>query len=329
MIDIIIATYNRPAVICKLVEDIVCKSIPELNKIIIVDSSDDINENVKRLKQVKYIHSNHKNQPYQRYLGFHIAESPYLLYLDDDMQLLDTEVFQKIENIFSNPDVVGINLLFTNKNDFINNIAKHSYNKIPSFIRKSLHWFSANPELPAGKYWYCGCRGKRIDDEYSEYFSGGAFCARRKYLYKNFDLNLFTLFEKRIGMGEDMILAYTLSKQGKIYNMPNSYFFHNDTGTSTYAANNKAYNYRVAYSRMYLSLQYARLNGESCYKAAFITMWYHLWRILGLLFIATTNKKVKFSGLVGYVRGAVKSLDLLKSKNQDSYWKHEIIENNK
>ena len=54
MIDIIIATYNRPAVICKLVEDIVSKSIPELNKIIVVDSSDNINENVKQFKQVKY-----------------------------------------------------------------------------------------------------------------------------------------------------------------------------------------------------------------------------------------------------------------------------------
>lgn len=327
MIDIIIATYNRPVVICKLVEDIVSKNIPELNKIIVVDSSDDINEELKRFTQVKYIHSNHKNQPYQRYLGFYLAESPYLLYLDDDMQLLDTEVFQKIENIFTNPNIVGVNLLFTNKNDFINNIVKHSYNKMPSSIRKSLHWFTANPELPDGKYWYCGCRGKRIDDKYSEYFSGGAFCARRKYLYKNFDLNLFTLFEKRIGMGEDIILAYTLSKQGKIYNMPNSYFFHNDTGTSTYTANNKAYNYRVAYSRIYLSLQYARLNGESRCKAVLITMWYHLWRILGLLFISVTNKKTNFSGLVGYIRGAVKSLDLLSFKNQDVYWKHEILEN--
>lgn len=327
MIDIIIATYNRPKTISALVSDILKRNIPNLNKVIVVDSSDDMNVDLTGLNNVIYQHSNHKNQPYQRYLGYCLAEAEFLLYLDDDMQILDNVVFDKIESVFHNKDIVGINLKFTNKNDFINSVAKHSYKNVPRSLVNFLHWFTANPQLPDGKFWYCGCRGRRIDGEYSEYFSGGAFCTRKESLYKGFDFRVLDLFEKRIGMGEDVILAYTLSRHGRIYNLPDSYFFHNDVGNSTYSAGNKAYNYKVAYSRLYLSLEYARQNQKSKFKAVSITAWHYLWRALGLMAILVRNRKTGFDGFKGYVNGAVDSRRLINQPMINEYWLNEVKKN--
>lgn len=327
MIDIIIATYNRPQIISNLVSDILSRNLPNLNKVIIVDSSDAINTDLIGLNSVIYKHSNHKNQPYQRYLGYCLSEAEYLLYLDDDMQILDNAVFDKIESVFENTEIVGINLKFTNKNEFINNVVKHSYRNTPRKLVEFLHYFTANPQLPDGKFWYCGCRGRRIDGEYSEYFYGGAFCARRELLYRNFEFKVLDIFEKRMGMGEDVILAYTLSKQGKIYNLPESYFFHNDVGNSTYSAGNKAYNFRVAFSRMYLSLEYARLNSQSKAKAIATTYWHYIWRACGLFAISLRKRKVGFDGFKGYIKGAINSRSLIKQPSANEYWLEEIKKN--
>lgn len=327
MIDIIIATYNRPTTISNLVSDILKRNITDLNKIIVIDSSDDINGDLIGLDNVIYQHSNHKNQPYQRYLGYCLAEAEYLLYLDDDMQILDDSVFEKIESIFSDKNIVGINLKFTNKNEYINNVKRHSYKKVPSSLVNFLHWATANPKLPDGKFWFCGCRGRRMDGGYSEYFSGGAFCARKKDLYRDFNYDILELFEERIGMGEDVILAYTLSRQGLIYNLPGSYFFHNDTGNSTYTASNRDYNHRVAYSRMYLSLEFARLNRRSRVAAIALTVWHYIWRAAGLYLIALRNSGIGYDGFKGYLQGIIDSRHLVYRPSVNEYWLDEANNN--
>ena len=76
-----------------------------------------------------------------------------------------------------------------------------------------------------------------------------------------------------------------------------------------------------------MSLQYARLNGKGKIEATTITMWYHLWRILGLLMISMTKRNAGFAGLAAYTKGVFDSLTLLFVQNRDEYWKQEIIEN--
>ncbi len=326
MIDIVIATYNRPLIIRKLVDDILYRRIDVINQVIVVDSSDEIDSYLQN-KEIIYVRSTHKNQPYQRYLGYCMSSSDYLLFLDDDMQILNESIFYKIVDVFKDPSIVGINLRFTNKNDFLEHQLKHKFNFLSSVVLEGIRTLTGRPHVKDGQFWYCGLRGERKDGDYSEYFSGGAFCAKSKYLYKNFNFNLFTLFERRIGMGEDVILAYTLSKYGKIYNLPNSYFLHNDTGSSVYTANNQMYNYRVAYSRLYLSREYARLNGEKSIKAFVITTWFNFWRVLGLLVLCLRNPQIGIKGVWGYTQGALKSYGLYNKGDDTSYWKKEIIIN--
>lgn len=328
MIDLIIATYNRPEIVCDLVEDIQKHHICHLSQIIIVDSSDLENTKLINNENVVYIHSLHKNQPYQRYLGYRLAKADYLLFLDDDMQLLDDLVFEKIEDVFQDKSIAGINLLFTNKNQFLEkqhgtNIKKVLPQRYVPFIRS----LSGRPNIDDGNFWYCGLTGNRVDGKCSEFFSGGAFAARRDLLYINFNINLFTLFEKKIGMGEDRILAYTLSKQGKIYNLPGYYFFHNEPENSTYTASNEAYNKRVAYSRYYLSNEYARLNKKSYVSAYFITSWYNFWRITGLFAVYVRHKDIKIDGVRGYIKGTISGKTLYFNKDKTSFWEKEISNN--
>ena len=84
--DVIIATCNRKESLMILVSQLLsCSKLPE--NIIVVDSSETINQDIKKINLVKYIQSSHKNQPYQRYVGFLSASCEILIYLDDDMRL--------------------------------------------------------------------------------------------------------------------------------------------------------------------------------------------------------------------------------------------------
>ena len=115
--DIIICTYNRHNKVFNLVNELLKVQIENLSKIIVVDSSDSINDKFKTLIKVKYIHSSHKNQPYQRYLGFMNANADLILYLDDDMELISMDVFKDLDNIFKVDSVVGLAINFKDKNE--------------------------------------------------------------------------------------------------------------------------------------------------------------------------------------------------------------------
>ncbi len=326
MIDVIIATYNRPKIINSIVADIQNRHLHSVNHIIVVDSTDEENSTLKKQKGVIYIHSSHKNQPYQRYLGYNLADSDNVLFLDDDMQILDDGVFSQVDDILNNKDICGINLAFKNFNTFLLKQHSHRYgatnNKTIQYLVRVFQTLSGRPTLKAGKMWYCGLRGKRVNGQYAEFFFGGAFAAKRNVLYNNFNFDIFSLYEKRIGKGEDAVLAYTLSKQGKIYNLPGEYLFHNDPGNSTYTSNNKSFQYRVAFSRMYMSKEYARLNKKPLFTAILTTFWYNLWRSVGLF--CSSIKTGGFTGFIGYVNGSLTSAKLLFQKNENNYWLSEI-----
>lgn len=286
--DALIATYNRPEKVASLVRTLI-KCNPAFTKIIVVDSSDNDNTSLKELKEVHYVRSNHKNQPYQRYLGYLISESDILVYFDDDMEILDSSFLNIFEKEFKNENVVGLQAKMRNKHDDATIRIKPSvFNKIWSVnntLVNLLRWVTMYPRLRSGKFWYCGLRGEKPDNEQCslEWVNGWVFAARRDKLFMNFNFQLLDIFEKRIGMGEDLLIGHLLSKAGTVKFIPILLFEHNDQRSSTYTADHYSYGRRTAFSRYFLSMEYARINSESFLKAKLIFWYYSICRLMGML----------------------------------------------
>ena len=137
-----------------------------------------------------------------------------------------------------------------------------------------------------------------------EHCSGGAFLAQSQYLYRNFNMQLFDLYDRREGKGEDGILTYTVSKSIAIYYCADQLFWHNDQGDSVYSSNHFRYNKIVASSRAYLNYEYHRLNNISLYYAQWGYFNYSFWRSLGLLLnFLMRPTLIRWHSLAGYFVG--------------------------
>ena len=329
--DIIIATYNRAQSLERLVGSL-SRCSPAPQHIIVVDSSPEENTSIQKYENVVYIRSSHPNQPYQRYLGYKVSKNDVLVFLDDDMEVLDKYWLKKVTEEFDDKSVVGVAINFKNDNDFLQNkmpkskLTKSKYlNPLKQFIKT----LSGYPQPKAGKFWLCGIRGVQPENgAETEWVSGGAFAARRAVLYKNFNFKLFDLFERKIGMGEDAILGFTLAQHGKIIYLSKEFFYHNDQKDSTYTINFYSFGKRVAYSRLYLSFEYARLVDNSTIVVFMHYIWYMLWRLVGMGINQIIDLKSSRSELIkGYISGillALKESRSLKNYSDGNDWRKEV-----
>lgn len=333
MLDIIITTYNRPVKVLDLVNQLL--TLPtKPDKVIVVDSSDVDNEGLKNISNVNYLKSTHKNQPYQRYLGYTNSESDYLIFLDDDMEIVEENFISKISELFRNPEISGIAIKFENKHED-SLLAQMPVTKLSvtnNRIKKIKGWLSGWPILKSGKFGLCGNRGKQPSGGGStEWLSGGAFAARRDLLFNNFNFQLFDIFEQKMGMGEDAIIGYGLSKQGKLIYHDELFFLHNDQKDSTYTVDQFAYARRVIFSRLYLSLEKHRLNQRNLLSAYVHFQYYVFWRITGYLinFLVSPSKSRK-DMLKGSFAGWVNAITFKFrfSEETNNYWINESNKDN-
>lgn len=317
MISVVIASYNRYNSLCQLIGQIKELNNGVISEIIVIDSTDKEEYRAISLSRVRQIHSPYKNALFQRYIGWKTAKSPWLLYFDDDMEIINDDCFSILESIIVNePDTHGFGLAFTNKHDnsVISNLPKSVTSRVSSksFFRKVIRAITGYPELKVGAYYYCGMRGPQpLNGGRTQWFSGGAFLSRKDSLFSNFNLQMCDLFEAGLGMGEDVLLGYTLSKTGKVSYMSEMLFLHNDQGNSQFTTNLIDYGKRVAYSRLYLSLEYARLNKKELSKAFLYYTWHMLFRIMGMainFLIKPTKSRSQL--LVGSFLGWLKSFSL-------------------
>jgi glycosyltransferase involved in cell wall biosynthesis len=325
-IDIIICTYNRHNKVFNLVNELLKVQIENLGKIIVVDSSDSVNDKFKKLIKVKYIHSSHKNQPYQRYLGFMSSNADLILYLDDDMEMLSMNIFQDLNKIFIDNSVVGLAINFKDKNE------KNSLSKVPTSINNKTNskvgdffrYISFNSIPKVGQIGLFGLRGKQPTHlEQTSVISGGAFAARRTKFFANFNFQMFDLFEKKMGMGEDTVIGYGLSKMGKVLFYESICFLHNDETGSNYSLDIISYSKRVIYSRLYIALEKARLDRKNQNIFYFKYLWYVFFRILGaLISLIIRPEKSKLEVLKGTGHGFFESfkLNYSFSRKRNSYW---------
>jgi glycosyltransferase involved in cell wall biosynthesis len=285
-IDVIIATSDRPLIMLELVKSLIKNTLIE--KIIVVDSS---SQNVSKLLlkeyffKVHYVFSHRKNQPYQRYLGYTVSTSEILLFLDDDMEIAEASFVERITETFSNKQVGAIAINFKDKhsNTSLSMVPKSILNSEIK-VKQALNWFTGYPSLKEGVLGLCGVRGKQpVKGGTTQLIGGGAFAVLHKNIYINFNFQLFDLYDKKVGKGEDVILGYTLHKVAKIYYLPFLLFYHNDNSNSNYAANHELFAKRVIYSRLYLSLEKCRLDNSNFNFTYLHYHWFTLWRILGLV----------------------------------------------
>ncbi len=279
MIDIIIATCNRFQRALYLATSLLDAS-GLINNVILVDSSEKVSNIQAINSSIILISTEHQNQPYQRYLGYQASKSECLLFLDDDMELLDVNVFEDIKKIFSDKEVVAINLLFENNNTFL---AAQPVGMVSntSPLKRILGILTGYPIAKPNHYIHNGIRGKRVPADYIEYLSGGAFAVRSNVLYQDFNMQLFSIYEEKLGKGEDGMIGYTLSKHGKIFSYANKCFVHNDFKDSSYSNDQKVFTLKVMYSRLFLSCEYYRLNRKP-FALGYFRFWhYAIGRIMG------------------------------------------------
>lgn len=328
MIDIIIATYNRKDKVIQLIKQInSCKVKPD--KIIVVDASElecvEIQE-----QNCVYVRSTHKNQPYQRFLGAKFATSDFILFLDDDMEILYKDYLSYIqENILNSPDISGFALHFENKHEdsVISKLPKSriTFGKMGTIIKI----LSGYPNAKTGQFCSCGVKGIQPQNGgKTQWVSGGAFVAKKENLFSNFNFQLFDLFEVKLGMGEDAIIGFSLSRQGDLKYLPKLLFIHNDQKNSTYTPDLRSYGERVTYSRLYLTLERARLNSNSLLLPIIHFHWYTFNRIVGqlinLVIKPNKNRLDIFNGtLDGWVRALRFNFDSKLQKK--TYWEGEVL----
>ena len=328
--DVVIATYNRKESLSILVGQILgCSHLPE--KIIIVDSSIDENQEVQNFDRVTYVRSSHSNQPYQRYVGYLASSNDILVYFDDDMRIVDKQCFEKILTIYASNDVVGVQPNFTYEHDFFDHkIPKSKTRELAknNILFKFLKTISGNPSIKDGKFWMAGIRGKSPDDGRSlEWFNGPVFSTKKQFLYKNFNFGMFDLYRDKMGKAEDAILGFTLSNQGNIVHIKDNFFYHDDQNDSTYSLDFVSFGKRVAYSRLYLSFEYSRLLGKSKVLVFLHFNLYILGRILSMfinqiIHFDSTRSKIITGYLKGYFR-AIADTRLLLLFHSGGYWRKE------
>ena len=328
-LDVIICTYNRPGRLSGLIRQLQsCKPIPD--QIIIVDSSDEMNDQWSNTPGIKYLQSNHKNQPYQRFIGAKHSTADFLLYLDDDMEVIKKDFIQDIQDILSlDESKVGIALCFKDKfaETAMSDLPSSILTSKKSLLRNWMNWFTGIPKLREGQFGLCGNRGRQpIKGGNTEWLSGGAFVAKREKLFNQFNFQLFDLFEQKLGMGEDAILGYGLSKQGNLYFYPPLLFYHDDQRESHYSLAHRAFFRRIIFSRLFLSLDKTRLDGHNKLHTILHYHWYVCWRIMGMfinyiLRPSNTRKEILKGAISGWKLSFSFNFDYHNSRK--TYWLEE------
>jgi glycosyltransferase involved in cell wall biosynthesis len=286
--DVIIATYNRPAIVEKFVKELLnCTLLPE--KIIIVDSSDAENESIQKLPKVVYCRSSHKNQPYQRYVGYLKSTSDIIIYFDDDLEIINNTLFNELINLLTPDNIVGATVGVDYHNSISNNLnSSILYNKLPHF--KNLLWYLTGvPKLKEGKIGYVGVVGpfpSKISN--IEYFRGPCMAFKRKILSELFTYELFALFERKLAMGEDKVISIRANKFGKLIINPVNYLYH-PAVESNYFSNIESFTQKNIYSRLYLS----KIFCETFNKTYLFTYLHYYWFIFWRLIIALLNFSIK------------------------------------
>ncbi|MFA0964678.1 glycosyltransferase family 2 protein [Roseivirga sp. BDSF3-8] len=323
--DVIICTYNRPKRAQSLISQVLeCTPAPE--KIVVVDSTEeqDPSEYARLGPGVTYLKSSHKNQPYQRFLGFQNTVSDVLVFLDDDVKILDQKIFQYMLSAFSQEDVKGACIRVRYENVMHDLLEKKEVKqgRLLDFINK----ISGVPSPAVGKLGLVGVPGPLPDsDGEVEFFQGTNMAFKREAVEKAFDSRVFSQYEYRIGKGEDKILSFKVASLGKLMFLDREVLHHPPVETS-YFDHSYAYYKRLAYSRYFLTRIWCEERSFPLWLGVLHYYYFMAWR---LLIAIGTYVKGRSSGQKEAVKGMWKGVKMAFSGHK-AYrscsldWKEEV-----
>lgn len=281
--DTVITTYNRPLEVFKLANQILqCSPAPD--SLIVVDSSDEANLSLESLSIVKYLRSSHKNQPYQRLLGATVATSDIVVFLDDDLDITNPNIFEIIRAEFSEDSIVGVTVGIDYHSAIGDQMDEAIFMSIDRTVVKSIHKLTGVILPPLGKVGRLGIVGKKPNTKDSiEFFYGPCLSFRRNIILKIIPDDLLSQVERRLSMGEDKVISLSALQYGKLLYIPEVCLLH-PPNDSTYFQNIRSFTAKVTYSRLYLSRIYAQVFKKPWWREVLIYYWFTSWRVLIALF---------------------------------------------
>lgn len=324
LFTVAITTYNRPLNLAKLVNQVLACTIPP-DEILVIDSSDKIDEGMKSNNKVTYIRSSHKNQPYQRYLALLRCKTEVIIFLDDDLEIIDFAVFGVMIDRLQQPGIRGISTGFKHHSIISETINFHINEK--SLVFRIINFLSGVPVLKPGKIYLAGLAGPRPTEEgLVDYFNGAIMGFYKTELGHLFDPMLFNLFERKQGMGEDKIISMVVGLNSKLWFVPKNFFIHPPT-ISNYFQDVQSFQCKVMYSRLYLSLRYGEVRRYPRWLVYVHYYYFATWRLLiACIQYLAKPSQIRSDIAKGIVRGVLLTFKLSFSSKKNEYgvdWKRD------
>ena len=276
-LDVVICTYNRQKKVIDLVNQLLtCTPLPD--NIIIVDSSDESNLSFDNNTKIKYIKSPRKSQPYQRYIGAQCSNAEIICYFDDDIVILEKSLFSEIKKGFENKSVSGVSLGIQYETGININQIKSKKNQSKT---GEISWLGKTSGLP-----------EKID--FVQYFPGPIMAFKNSIILNLFNEHLFTIFEKKIAMGEDKYISMQAGIYGKLLFLGDKTYIYHPPEPSTYFNNEIDFIAKTTFSRLWLSKQFAKTHGKPIWKAYLIFSLYLFKQLLtGLIYRSRLKGNIK------------------------------------
>lgn len=322
-----ICSYRRPHLLKRLLEDIGAQScLPEF--VIVVDgdpASGDVQKMLTGLKgldtELFYLPSNHPNQPYQRYLGWLVAEqkdASHLLYFDDDIHFLEIDVIEKIvlPLTWKCRRVVGVtaNTISPNVERKLSAAPALRGQKFQS-LSWLARWLGDGAGTPPGGL---TPTGMRVEPDYTEnepylrveWLQGRVMAFRMSVLKRSsFSDDLFALKQIRAGKGEDTLISRTALSQGELLLARDVLIEHPDDDLpNSYPYEAYRYGFAVSYSRRLLNDHYRWPQKPRLSDRISLVKSYLGNSVLSWSRFILNPRAYKFRFAAGYTLGALRGL---------------------
>jgi glycosyltransferase involved in cell wall biosynthesis len=289
------------------------------SQFIIVDADFDSGEVGRVLAQVRtdsaarftHIPSNHRNLPYQRYLGWLAAKGrDVLLYLDDDLRIADAEFLTKILLPFTweGRNIVGVTapIQFSSRGATLSG-GNGTKGKLAALFG------SARRVAPGG----LSPAGDRVSVRYDgrpyvsvSWLCGGVMAYSMRALSREvFSDALFSLYERRWGKGEDTVLSRRVNTKGGMLMACEAPVSHPDADDAqAYPRDPFRFARSVAYSRRLINDNYRGIDRAHWSDRAALVKSYLANCVWNGLDALVSQERAKFLYWAGYATGAALGL---------------------